>query len=42
MGNGGSQEICRECGIQFGYDDAAGGDPAKREEIHAEWRRRFL
>jgi hypothetical protein len=37
----GSQEICPRCGIQFGYDDAAGGDAAKRERIHAEWRDRY-
>ena len=26
------QEICA-CGIQFGYDDSAGGDAAKRKEL---------
>jgi transcription elongation factor Elf1 len=39
---GGSQEICPQCGIQFGYTDAAGGDAVKREEIYAEWRRKYL
>ena len=27
----GSDEICPSCGIHFGYDDAAGGDAARRE-----------
>jgi hypothetical protein len=34
----GSDEICPSCGIHFGYDDAAGGDPARREEVYREWR----
>jgi hypothetical protein len=34
---GGSQEICPNCKIQFGYDDAAGGDPVKRRAIWREW-----
>jgi rubredoxin len=37
-----SDEICPSCGTHFGYDDAAGGDAAKREEIYRrrrdEWR----
>ena len=39
-GEGGSQEICPRCKIQFGYDDAAGGDPVRRAAIHDEWRDR--
>jgi hypothetical protein len=35
-------EICPSCGIHFGYDDAAGGDPARREEVYREWRRRWI
>jgi transcription elongation factor Elf1 len=38
---GGSQEICPQCGIQFGYDDAAGGDLTRREQTYAEWRARY-
>jgi len=41
-GESSSLEICPCCGIQFGYQDAAGGDEAGRERIHAEWRRRWL
>jgi hypothetical protein len=34
---GGSLQICPKCGIQFGYDDAAGGDPERRKTIWREW-----
>jgi hypothetical protein len=37
-----SDEICPSCGIHFGYDDAAGGDPHARQEIYATWRQRWL
>lgn len=37
-----SDEICSSCGIQFGYDDAAGGDQELREQIWAEWRDRWV
>jgi hypothetical protein len=30
-----SEAICPSCGIQFGYDDAAGGDARARASIHA-------
>jgi hypothetical protein len=37
----GSQEICPLCGLQFGYDDACGGDQNRRPEFYeqrrAEW-----
>jgi len=33
-----SLEICPSCDIQYGYTDAAGGDPVKREEIYRQWR----
>lgn len=32
-----SDEICPSCGIHFGYDDVAGGDAARRQQI---WRER--
>lgn len=37
---GGSFEICPSCGIQFGYTDAAGGDPGRRAQLWLEWRAR--
>jgi hypothetical protein len=37
-----SNEICPCCGIQFGYDDAAGGDPARVAEIYESWRERWI
>jgi hypothetical protein len=36
-----SDGICPSCGIHFGYDDAAGGDPARREVVYREWRSRW-
>lgn len=36
-----SDEICPSCGIQFGYDDAAGGDLDKRLRVYDEWRTRW-
>lgn|GEM_PF-1823165 len=35
-------EICPSCGIQFGYDDAAGGSLENRIKCHNAWRKRFL
>lgn len=32
-------EICPGCGIQFGYDDAAGGDAETRYVLYSEWRK---
>jgi len=29
-----SEEICPCCGIQFGYDDSAGGDSLRRKEVY--------
>ena len=40
--SGPSDEICPSCGIQFGYDDAAGGDAKRRREIHCDWRRQWI
>jgi hypothetical protein len=37
-----SDEICPCCGIQFGYDDAAGGDINKRHLIYKEWRKCWI
>jgi len=39
---GGSQKICQSCDIQFGYEDAAGGDPARRRQLWREWRERWV
>ncbi len=37
-----SDEICPCCGIQFGYDDAAGGDLYKRRNIYESWKNRWI
>jgi hypothetical protein len=37
-----SDEICPCCGIQFGYDDAAGGDRQRRGELYQRWRKDWL
>jgi hypothetical protein len=37
-----SLEICQSCGIQWGYQDAAGGDEARRSALHREWRERWI
>jgi hypothetical protein len=37
-----SDEICPCCGIQFGYDDAAGGNMQRRSELYQEWRRDWI
>jgi hypothetical protein len=37
-----SDEICVSCGIHFGYDDATGGDLARREAIYEDWRARWI
>jgi len=36
-----SQEICPCCGIQYGLDDAAGGDLTKRASIYNKWRKKW-
>ena len=33
-GNRASFEICPSCGTEFGYDDAAGGDEARRPSVY--------
>ncbi len=38
----GSQEMCPSCGIQFGYDDSAGGDEARRAKIYEERRQKWV
>lgn len=38
----GSDEICPSCGTQFGYDDMAGGDAARREARHRELRTQWV
>ena len=37
-----SDEICPCCGIQFGYADAASGDPERRKEIYTTWRAQWV
>jgi hypothetical protein len=37
-----SDEICPSCGIQFGYDDAAGGNMEMRNRCHARWREKWI
>lgn len=37
-----SEEICPSCGIQFGYDDAAGGEESRRLEIYRYWRTKWI
>jgi hypothetical protein len=41
-GNSPADEICPCCGIQYGYDDEAGGDLTKRREVYGDWRRRWI
>lgn len=41
-GQSGSYEICPCCFIQFGYDDCAGGDPIRRQEIYHAWRSEWI
>jgi predicted RNA-binding Zn-ribbon protein involved in translation (DUF1610 family) len=36
-----SHEICSSCGIEFGRDDYAGGDPEARQNAWAQWRKRW-
>lgn len=40
--SGPSDEICPSCGIQFGYDDAAGGKESARPEIYRRWRENWI
>ena len=42
QGDSSSDEICPSCGIQFGYSDAAGGDPHRRQEIYKSWRKKWV
>ena len=37
-----SDEICPCCGVQYGYDDAAGGDINERHAIYKKLRRRWI
>jgi hypothetical protein len=37
-----SHEICPSCGIQFGYDDAAGGDFQLRKQAYNNWRKHWI
>ena len=40
--SGGSFEICPSCGMQFGYTDAAGGDPERRRDLWRKWRQQWV
>lgn len=42
VGVSSSDEICPCCGIQYGYDDVAGGDINKRNWIYKEWRNYWI
>jgi hypothetical protein len=42
VGESAADEICPSCGIQFGYDDAGGGDVTGRLQIYSDWRRRWI
>jgi hypothetical protein len=37
-----SDEIWSSCGTHFGYDDAAGGDTARRQARHRELRENWI
>ncbi len=37
-----SDEICPSCGIQYGYDDAAGGDLQLRRQVYNTWRKDWI
>ena len=39
---GGSYEICPSCGIEFGYDDEAGGDATRRRDLYLRWRNDWI
>ncbi len=39
---GASDVICPSCGIQFGYNDAAGGDAIQRQKIYRDWQRKWI
>jgi hypothetical protein len=41
-GDNPSDEICPCCGIQFGYDDFAGGSEAKRQGVYGSWREAWV
>ena len=41
-GDSAADEMCPCCGIQFGYDDFAGGQPELRPEIYAQWREKWI
>ena len=37
-----ADELCPCCGIQFGYDDFAGGNPDLRQAIYKKWREDWI
>lgn len=42
MGASPADEICPSCGIQFGYDDAVGGDVQARNSVYDTWRESWI
>lgn len=40
-GDSAADEICPCCGIQFGYDDFAGGNHERRQTIYTRWRQQW-
>lgn len=37
-----ADEMCSSCGIQFGYDDFAGGNEEVRQSIYEKWRQNWI
>ncbi len=37
-----ADEICPSCGIQFGYDDFAGGNQGQREKVYIDCRAQWI
>lgn len=37
-----ADEMCPCCGIQFGYDDSAGGDVNLRPAMYVRWRENWI
>lgn len=42
IGDSASDEICKSCGIHFGYDDASGRDDQARVHIYTAWRKKWI
>jgi len=37
-----ADEICPSCGIQFNYEDTAGGSEEMRKGVYLEWRLKWI